>query len=37
VTDYLVDGSRPPLGHIGLQTHTGKVQFRNIMVRSLPD
>ena len=36
VTDCPVDGSRPALGHIGLQTHTGNVQFRNIMIRSLP-
>jgi choline dehydrogenase-like flavoprotein len=37
VTDYTGDGSRPPEGHIGLQNHTGKVQFRSIMIRSLPD
>ena len=37
VTDFTVDGSRPPAGHIGLQNHTGKVQFRNILIRSLPD
>jgi len=24
-------------GHIGLQCHTGNVQFRNVMIRSLPD
>ena len=28
VTDYATDGSRPSSGHIGLQNHTGKVQFR---------
>jgi hypothetical protein len=37
VTDYATDGSRPAAGHIGLQNHTGKVQFRNVMIRSLPD
>jgi hypothetical protein len=37
VTDCPLDGSRPALGHIGLQTHTGNVQFRNVMIRSLPD
>jgi choline dehydrogenase-like flavoprotein len=37
VTDYATDGSRPPAGHIGLQNHTGKVQFRDIMIRTLPD
>ena len=37
VTDFKVDGSRPAAGHIGLQNHTGKVQFRNILVQSLPD
>src|SRR5262249_17895589 len=37
VTNYTADSSRPPEGHIGLQNHTGKVQFRNIMIRSLPD
>jgi choline dehydrogenase-like flavoprotein len=36
VTDYTNDGSRPLEGHVGLQNHTGKVQFRNIMIRSLP-
>jgi len=37
VTDYAPDGSRAAAGHIGLQNHTGKVQFRNILVRALPD
>jgi len=37
VTDYVTDGSRPPAGHIGFQNHTGKVQFRNIMLRTLAD
>jgi choline dehydrogenase-like flavoprotein len=36
VTDYTADGSRPRAGHIGLQNHTGRVQFRNIQIRSLP-
>ena len=35
VTDFKVDGSRPAKGHIGLQNHTGRVQFRNIQIRSL--
>ena len=30
------DGRRRE-GHIGLQCHTGNVQFRNVMIRSLPD
>ncbi len=37
VTDFQVDGSRTPVGHIGLQNHTGKVQFRNIQICSLTD
>lgn len=37
VTNFTVDGSRPVAGHIGLQNHTGKVQFRNILMRTLPD
>jgi len=36
VTDFKLDGSRPVQGHIGLQNHTGRVQFRNIQIRSLP-
>ena len=35
VTDFKLDGSRPAKGHIGLQNHTGRVQFRNIQIRSL--
>jgi hypothetical protein len=38
VTDYTIaanDGRRRR-GHIGLQCHTGNVQFRNVMIRSLP-
>ena len=39
VTDYSIPANSPRLraGHIGLQCHTGNVQFRNIMIRSLPD
>ena len=37
VTDCPLDGTRPAAGHIGLQMHTGNVQFRNIMIGSLPD
>lgn len=37
VTNYVTDGTRPAAGHIGLQNHTGKVQFRNIMIQSLPN
>jgi hypothetical protein len=37
VTDCPTDGSRPASGHIGLQTHTGNVQFRKLMVKTLPD
>ena len=37
LTDYQTDGSRPAAGHIGLQNHTGKVQFRNIMIQALPN
>ena len=39
VTNYSIPASSPrlPAGHIGLQCHTGNVQFRNIMIRSLPD
>ncbi|TYL96367.1 DUF1080 domain-containing protein [Bradyrhizobium rifense] len=39
VSTYLIqanDGGRRE-GHIGLQCHTGNVQFRNVMIRSLPD
>ena len=39
VTNYaiLADTTRGRAGHIGLQCHTGNVQFQNIMIRSLPD
>jgi choline dehydrogenase-like flavoprotein len=39
VTNYSIPASSPRLraGHIGLQCHTGNVQFRNVMIRSLPD
>lgn len=39
VSNYAIpanDGRRRE-GHIGLQCHTGNVQFRNVMIRSLPD
>jgi hypothetical protein len=39
VTNYAIPANNPRRseGHIGLQCHTGNVQFQNIMVRSLPD
>jgi choline dehydrogenase-like flavoprotein len=39
VTNYAIpaNNTRLPRGHIGLQCHTGNVQFRNVMIRSLPD
>jgi hypothetical protein len=39
VTSYAIpaDTTRAAAGHIGLQCHTGNVQFQNIMIRSLPD
>jgi hypothetical protein len=39
VTDYAIpaDSTRGRAGHIGLQCHTGNVQFRNVMIRALPD
>jgi choline dehydrogenase-like flavoprotein len=39
VTSYTINSSdgRPPAGHIGLQCHTGNVQFRNVTIKSLPD
>ncbi|KAH0437585.1 family 16 glycoside hydrolase [Paraburkholderia fungorum] len=39
VTNYSIPANDPRLreGHIGLQCHTGNVQFRNVMIRSLPD
>ncbi len=39
VTTYNIppDTSRSHAGHIGLQCHTGNVQFRNVLIRSLPD
>jgi hypothetical protein len=39
VSSYAIqanDGRRRQ-GHIGLQCHTGNVQFRNVMIRALPD
>ena len=39
VTDYTIPGNstRGRAGHIGLQCHTGNVQFQNIKIRALPD
>jgi choline dehydrogenase-like flavoprotein len=39
VTNYSIPAStsRLPAGHIGLQCHTGNVQFQNVMIRSLPN
>lgn len=39
VTNYAIpaDTTRGRAGHIGLQCHTGNVQFQNIMIRSLAD
>ena len=39
VTNYSIpaNNSREQAGHIGLQCHTGNVQFKNIMIRSLPN
>src|SRR5215472_1386535 len=39
VTNYAIPANnlRGRAGHIGLQCHTGNVQFRNIMIRSLPN
>ena len=39
VTSYPIPAntSRSRTGHIGLQCHTGNVQFQNVMIQSLPD
>jgi hypothetical protein len=37
VTTYSADMSKERAGHIGLQNHTGKVQFQNVFVERLPD
>jgi 3-keto-disaccharide hydrolase len=39
VTSYLIPAntSRLPEGHIGLQGHTGNVQFQNVTIRTLPN
>lgn len=39
VTSYAIpaNSSRHHAGYIGLQCHTGNVQFQNVMIRSLPD
>jgi Domain of Unknown Function (DUF1080) len=38
VTNYSIPAktSRLPAGHIGLQCHTGNVQFKNLIIQSLP-
>jgi 3-keto-disaccharide hydrolase len=39
VTTYAIpaDDPRQREGHIGLQCHTGNVQFRNVLIRTLPN
>ncbi len=39
VTNYSIpaNDARQREGHIGLQCHTGNVQFQNVMIRSLPN
>jgi choline dehydrogenase-like flavoprotein len=39
VTNYTIpaNSTRPGEGHIGLQSHTGNVQYQNVLIRSLPD
>jgi choline dehydrogenase-like flavoprotein len=39
VTNYAIPATNPRLreGHIGLQCHTGNVQFQNVMIRALPN
>jgi len=39
VTNFPIPANtnRSPAGHIGLQCHTGNVQFQNVMLRSLPN
>jgi hypothetical protein len=39
VTNYAIPANNPlpQEGHIGLQDHTGNVQFQNIMIRALPN
>jgi Domain of Unknown Function (DUF1080) len=39
VTNYAIPANslRSPEGHIGFQCHTGNVQFRNVMIRALPN
>ena len=38
VTNYAIPANttRLPAGHIGVQSHTGKVQYKNIMIQALP-
>jgi len=39
VTNYAIPANNrlPQEGHIGLQCHTGNVQFQNVMIRTLPN
>src|SRR5213078_3283246 len=39
ITNYAIpaDDTRQRSGHIGLQCHTGNVQFQNVMIKSLPN
>ena len=39
VTNYAIPADNPRLsqGHIGLQCHTGNVQFKNVLIRTLPN
>jgi choline dehydrogenase-like flavoprotein len=39
VTNYSIPANnpRPSEGHIGLQCHTGNVQFQNVLIRALPN
>ena len=39
VTNYKIpaNSTRQREGHIGVQSHTGKVQYKNIVIQQLPD
>ena len=39
VANYAIPANTPrlPVGHIGLQCHTGNVQFQNVMIQTLPN
>ncbi len=39
VTNYTIPGNTPRRrqGHIGIQSHMGKVQYKNILIQALPD